>query len=216
MAVLKRIDQESRNFVEEITLNLSDYMRKIIRSSFPHAKRVIDRFHVQKPAYAAVQELRIKHRWEAIQQANDEMKKAKLNITPYRYANGDTGKELLMRSRYLLFKSSEKWAEQQRQRAAILFNIPTSKRHTECATPFVIIFAKNTMKDAVRLSMARWYNKAEEAGFQSFNVLAGTCYEHYDEILNFYNNRSSNAHDRIVQPKLRDTPFGVYHYLVTP
>ena len=41
--------------------------------------------------------------------------------------------------------------------------------------------------------MARWYNKVEEAGFHSFDVIAATFYEHYDEILNFYNNRASNA-----------------------
>ncbi len=35
--------------------------------------------------------------------------------------------------------------------------------------------------------------KVEEAGFHSFNVIATTFYEHYDDILNFYNNRSSNA-----------------------
>ena len=52
-------------------------------------------------------------------------------------------------------------------------------------------FAKNTVKDAARLSMARC--KVEEAGFHSFNVIAATFHEHYDEILNFYNNRSSNA-----------------------
>ena len=28
---------------------------------------------------------------------------------------------------------------------------------------------------------------------KQFNVIAATFYEHYDEILNFYNNRSSNA-----------------------
>ena len=40
----------------------------------------------------------------------------------------------------------------------------------------------------------RWYNKVEEARLHSsFNVIAATFYEHYDEILNFYNNRSSNA-----------------------
>ncbi|MBF1467282.1 MAG: transposase, partial [Prevotella pallens] len=31
------------------------------------------------------------------------------------------------------------------------------------------------------------------AGFDSFNVIAATFYEHYDDILNFYNNRASNA-----------------------
>ena len=42
--------------------------------------------------------------------------------------------------------------------------------------------------------MARWYNKVEEeAGMHSFNIIAATFYRHYDEILNFYNHRSSNA-----------------------
>ena len=56
-----------------------------------------------------------------------------------------------------------------------------------------MIFSKNTIKDAARLTMARWYNKVEEAGLHSFNVIATTFYEHYDEILNFYNKCSSNA-----------------------
>lgn len=41
--------------------------------------------------------------------------------------------------------------------------------------------------------MARWYNKVEEAGIHFFNVIAATFYKHYNEILNFYNNRSPNA-----------------------
>lgn len=141
VAVLKRIDQERRNCVEEVTSDLSDSIRKIVSSSFPHAKRVIDRFHVQKLACDALQELRIKHRWEAIQQANDEMEEAKLSnepYTPYRYANGDTRKELLMCSRYLLFKSSEKWTERQRQPSAILFEqyLDLQKAYG-VSTPFV-------------------------------------------------------------------------------
>ena len=41
--------------------------------------------------------------------------------------------------------------------------------------------------------MARWYNKVEEAALHSFNVIAATFHEHYDEILNFYDKRSSNT-----------------------
>ena len=88
IAVLQRIDEEKRFAVEEVTLDLSDSMRKIVRTVFPKASRVIDRFHIRKLAYDAVQELRIKHRWNAIQQANDEMEEAKLNneeYVPYRY-----------------------------------------------------------------------------------------------------------------------------------
>ena len=66
IAVLQRIGEQQRNAVEEVTLDLSDSMRKIVRTVFPRASRVIDRFHIQKLACDAVQELRIKYRWEAI------------------------------------------------------------------------------------------------------------------------------------------------------
>lgn len=194
---LRRIDEEKRLAVEEITLDLSDSMRKIVRTAFPKADRVIDRFHIQKLACDAVQELRIKHRWDAIQQANDEMEEAKLkgkNYIPFRYHNGDTRKELLIRSRYLLFKSANDWTDRQKQRAAILFEeYPDIKKAYGLCHSLRMIFSKNTIKDAARLSMAKWYNKVEEAGFHSFNVIAATFHEHYNEILNFYNNRSSNA-----------------------
>ena len=197
IAVLQRIDEEHRNAVEEVTLDLSDSMRKIVRTAFPKASRVIDRFHIQKLACDAVQELHVKHRWDAIQQANDEMEEARQKgkeYNPYRFPNGDIRKELLIRSRYLLFKSADKWTDRQRQRAAILFEeYPDIKTAYGLCHSLRMTFAKNTIKDAARLSMARWYNKVEEAGFRSFNVIAATFYEHYDEILNFYNNRSSNA-----------------------
>ena len=197
IAVLQRIDEERRKAVEEVTLDLSDSMRKIVRTAFPKASRVIDRFHIQKLACDAVQELRIKHRWDAIRQANDEMEESRQNgkeYIPYHYHNGDTRKELLIRSRYLLFKPADKWTDRQKQRATILFKeYPDIKTVYGLCHSLRMLFAKNTIKDAARLSMARWYNKVEEAGFHSFNVIADTFYEHYDAILNFYNNRASNA-----------------------
>ena len=45
----------------------------------------------------------------------------KRKYTPFTFENGDTRKELLARSRYLLFKSAEKWTESQKIRAGILF-----------------------------------------------------------------------------------------------
>lgn len=124
----------------------------------------------------------------------EEAKQAGKDYVPYRFPNGDTRKELFVRSRYLLFKSAEKWTGRQKQRAAILFEeYPDIQKAYGLCHSLRMIFSKNTVKDAARLSMARWYNKVEEAGFHSFNVIAVTFYEHYDEILNFYNNRSSNA-----------------------
>jgi hypothetical protein len=66
-----------------------------------------------------------------------------------------------------------------------------------------MIFNKRSIKDSARLNMARWYNKVEEAGFHSFNVIAATFYEHSEEILNFYINRSSNASAESFNSKIK-------------
>ena len=81
--VLERIPEEIRAQVEEVTLDLSDSMRKIVRRCFPNAIRVIDRFHVQKLAYDAIQEMRIEHRWDAINEETEAMEQAKLSDTKY-------------------------------------------------------------------------------------------------------------------------------------
>lgn len=143
---LDKIDEVEREKVEEITLDLSDSMRKIVRHCFPNAKRVIDRFHIQKLACDAVQEMRIAYRWDAIQEANDEMEDAKLTGNKYYpkvFANGETKKELLARSRYLLFKSAEKWTDSQKQRAEILFEqYPKLKTAYGLCHSLRMIFAK--------------------------------------------------------------------------
>ena len=59
--VLDKIDEKKREAVEEVTLDLSNSMRKIVRHCFPKAKRVIDRFHIQKLASDAVQPVSYTH-----------------------------------------------------------------------------------------------------------------------------------------------------------
>ena len=197
IAALEHIPESELERVREVTLDLSDSMHKIVRWCFPRAECVIDRFHIQKLACDAVQEMRIRHRWDAIQEANDEMENAKLQgikYLPLRYENGDTKKELLARSRYLLFKSSDKWTKKQSLRAKILFSLyPDLKEAYSLSHSLRMIFAKNTHKDVARTSMAKWYDKVDKAGFHAFNVIAATFYERYEDILNFYNNRASNA-----------------------
>ena len=103
---------------------MSNSIHLIARRCFPHALRTIDRFHIQQLAADAVQEMRVKHRWEAIQQDTDAREEAKYrgeNYKPMTFHNGDTLKQLLHRSRHLLFKSPEKWTPSQRVRAKILF-----------------------------------------------------------------------------------------------
>ena len=89
-------------------------MGLIVKKSFPNATLVIDRFHVQKLALDALQGIRIKHRWEAIDTENDATENARSKFLKYARVlllNGDTLKQLLARNRYLLYKSSSKWTD---------------------------------------------------------------------------------------------------------
>lgn len=194
---LERIPEELLAGVEEVTLDMAESMRKIVRRCFPNARRVIDRFHVQKLAYDALQQIRIEHRWDAINAETEQLEESKLageKYIPFVYQNGDTRKQLLARSRYLLFKSPDKWTLKQKQRAGILFEeYPDLKKAYSLTHSLRMIFSKNTVKDAARLSLARWYNQVAESEFKSFNTIAATVYEHYDEILNFFINRATNA-----------------------
>ena len=123
-AVLERIPEKQRTKVGGVTMDMAGNMSKAVRSFFPKAQTVIDRFHVQKLAYDVVQELRIKYRWEAIEAESTRMALAKMNKQAYEpqlIANGDTVKQLLVRSRFLLFKQESKWSPSQKERAQLLF-----------------------------------------------------------------------------------------------
>ena len=204
---IMRISEEKRSVVKEITMDMSNSMHLIAKRCFPKAMRTIDRFHIQKLACDALQEMRIAHRWDAIQAETDSREEAKCRgkaYSPVVLANGDTHRQLLARSRYLLFKSADKWTESQRRRAVVLFETyPDLKEAYSLTHSLRLIFSKNTVKDAARLSLARWYDKVEKAGFKSFNAISGTLYEHYDEVLNFFVNRETNAFAESFNAKIK-------------
>ena len=205
---LRQIDSRLRNKVTEITLDLADSMYRICRYAFPRAKRVIDRFHVQKLALEAVQEIRINHRWDAINadaEAREQAKLSGMKYVPKRLSNGDTLKELLARGRYALFKSPEKWTASQRERIVLMFSLyPDLNEAYWLSQHLRAIFSnKNSTADTARLNLARWYNRVADSGFKSFNTIAATFYEHSDEIINFFDNRSTNASAESINSKIK-------------
>jgi len=105
--VLECIPLRWRGKVKEVIMDMAPNMAKSIRRCFRNARRVIDRFHVQKLAYDAVQELRIKYRWEVLDEESHKIAQARKQGISYDaelLPNGDTLKQLLARSRHLLFK----------------------------------------------------------------------------------------------------------------
>ena len=207
VAILKKMPENQRSRVKEITLDMAGSMSQIVKQCFPKAIRVIDRFHVQKLAYDALQEMRIAHRWDAINEetnAIDNARWEKTEYIPLQFENGDTKKQLLARSRYLLFTSAEKWSQSQKQRATILFaQYPDIKEAFSLTHQLRLIFSKTKEKAVAYTKLARWYNQVTESGFKAFNTISATIYSHYKEILNFFDNRSTNASAESFNAKLK-------------
>ncbi|MCD6178452.1 MAG: transposase [Bacteroidales bacterium] len=205
--VIERIPEKNRKQVKEVTLDMAGSMNKIIINCFPKATKVIDRFHVQKLAYDALQEMRIAHRWDAINEETNAIENARTDGTKYipiLFSNGDSRKQLLARSRYLLFKSTEKWTEKQKQRAQILFEqYPDIKKAYNLTHRLRMIFSHTKEKGVAYTKLARWFNEITESGFKSFNTISATIYSHYPEILNFFDNRSTNASAESFNAKIK-------------
>lgn len=205
--VLHRIKERERKKVKEVTLDLAPTMARIVRRSFPKAKLVSDRFHVQQLANEGVQEMRIKHRWDAIEQENKEMdlaREAKMTWVPELLENGDTLKQLLARSRYLLFKKEVNWMPSQRHRAELLFNLyPDLHQGYKISQELSSILSHSKGRLVAFKKLALWYNKVEKLGFKSFNTIARTIQNNYQTILNYFDNKSTNASAESFNAKIK-------------
>lgn len=204
---LHKIPLKQRRKVKEVTLDMAGNMGLIVRKSFPEAILVIDRFHVQKLALDALQEIRIKHRWDAIDAENDAIENARsksLKFKPELLKNGDTLKQLLARSRYLLYKSSSKWTDNQLKRAKTLFErYPDLEKAYKLCQNLSWIFNNTKDKTSALIRLAKWDEKVRQASFKSFNTIARTMSIHYQNILNYFDNRSTNASAESFNAKIK-------------
>lgn len=207
ISVINRIPLKDRELIEEVTLDMAGSMNRIVKKCFPKASLVIDRFHVQKLAYDAIQEMRIAHRWDAINEETNAIENAKLNKEKYvapTFRNGDTRKQLLARSRYLLFKSAEKWNPKQKERAEIVFDqYPDLKKAYSLTHSLRTIYSHTKVKGVAYTKLAKWFNEVTESEFKSFNTISATIYAHYPNILNFFDRRSTNASAESFNAKIK-------------
>ena len=206
--ILDKIPLEKRNMVAEVTVDMAGSMNLIAKKCFPKTEIVTDRFHVQKLASEAVQEERIRLRWEVIELDNTAIQKAREDGKTYKAElldNGDTHKQLLARSRYILFKPKTKWTKRQIERAEILFKLyPSIEKAYNLAQALNNIFENNTNKDVARLKLAQWYHKVEKSQFKSINTISRSIQLHYIPILNHFNNRSTNASAEFFNAKIKE------------
>jgi len=204
--VLEKLELESRKKVKEVTLDMAKNMESAVRSSFPCCKLVTDRFHVVKLLIDAIQHLRIKLRWEELDLENEAIEKAKaakVKYTPQVCSNGDSPKQLLARSRHALAKKESNWLPSQKERMKLLFEIhPELKERYNHVMKFRNIY-EGINKVVAREEMENWIRESKEKGIKEFNTVAYTIEYNLDNILNFFDNRNTNANAESFNSKIK-------------
>lgn len=150
--------------------------------------------------------IRVSFRWKAIEEENTAIKQVKEKNEKYYpeiLANGDTLKELLARSKYLLYKYEDDWTANQAKRAAVLFEkYPLLKSVYRVTLSFRNIY-KNTSKTIALTQFNEWKKTVEAMKINEFNTVVNSIDYHLDNILNFFDNRSTNANAESFNSKIK-------------
>jgi len=206
-SVLEKIALEKRQQVKEVSMDMARNMGLAIKNSFPNCKMVIDRFHVVRLVMDAMQHMRVDLRWKAIAEENYAIKEAKDNNQKYTaeiLPNGDTLRELLARSRYLLYKLEDDWTLNQAKRAAVLFEkYPLLASVYRLVLYFRSIY-KNTSKIKALEQFNQWKEKVIALKLEQFNTVVYSLEHHLNNILNFFDNRSTNANAESFNSKIKN------------
>lgn len=205
--VLLKIPLESRNKVKELSLDMAPNMALASRNCFEKSSLVIDRFHVVRLVCDAMQHLRTQLRWKVIDEENEAIKKAKEQGLKYKaeiLSNGDTLRELLVRSKYLLYKYEDDWTINQKKRAELIFSkYPQLEQAYKLCISFRNIY-KCLTKQSATDKFIEWKNKVLELNIKEFNSVVNSIEHHYDNIMNFFNNRITNANAESFNSKIKN------------
>ena len=204
--VLEQIPVEKRRQVKEVSMDMARNMALAVENCFPDCKKVIDRFHVVRLVLDALQHIRVNLRWKAIAEDNAAIKLAKEKGEKYRpvlMANGDTLKELLVRSKHLLYKFEYEWTSNQAKRASILFEkYPDLKKMYQLTQQFRNIYTNTSKYNALK-QFNEWKKEVIKLKVDEFNAVVYSLEYHLDNILNFFNNRSTNAYAESFNSKIK-------------
>lgn len=203
---IERIPLEKRKQVKEVTLDMANNMNLTAKICFPNAKIVTDRFHVVKLVMEALQHVRVQHRWKAIEDENKAIATAKKEgkkHKPIVFSNGDTKKQLLARSRYIITKKPNDWTANQKQRSEILFKLyPSIEKAYKHTLEFRSIYEEEC-KTKAKQRFENWFEDTEKLEFKNFNTAVSSIRYHFETILNFFDNRSTNANAESFNSKIK-------------
>lgn len=211
--------------VRVVTKDAAESYDWLSRQAFPNAVKVLDKWHILKWAFDALQSFRneLKNKWilsnmaaqrklniqyqidlKAAKKEGTKISKRDYKMVPNIYSNGDDEKQLLTRSRYLLYKYEDQWNTNQEIRADLLF-----KKYPELMDAYVLILKFRDWYSQINIGESRgklegvlmdWIIAIRKINTNYFRALATSIKRHRGQILNYfiggYTNASAEALNR--------------------
>lgn len=113
---------------------------------------------------------------------------------PPRLSSGETKADLLTHVRYPLMKSPDSWTDFQKKEMRLLFEIePKMKAAYGLLCALRNIFSKMTDRKKARRALHKWYRNVEKTRIREIISVRDTIKAKEEYILNYFNNRSTNA-----------------------
>ena len=225
MEALNHIPAKVLFGVKTITADLAENYDWVSRSMFANARKIADKFHVIKLGLSALQDIRVRYRQKAIEEEriryekykSEEAKKRnaakqqglKCKTKPFprakTYMNGETKKQLLARSRYLLFKFKTQWTDVQRERATILFKeFPEIEIAYKRICSFRTIYnITNNCESRVPKKFYDWGNETVETNIPELINFVSTVKRHIPEIIAYFEDGHTNAFAESINAKIQ-------------
>jgi transposase len=222
--VLHKIPLELRLSVKEVSMDMAKNIESAIRAVFTQAKIVTDRFHVVQLIQRSLQDVRISLWRGELDRESKLIEQARASGVTYRaeeLENGDTPKQLLARCRFALMKyESQIIDKNQWLRLRVAFHrYPELERAFNHAQRLRSILNHKSRANAEQ-ELDDWIRQTRKYGHETFASAANSIHWHKDTILNFFDNRATNASAesfnariklfRANQKGVRDTTFFLF------
>src|SRR5690625_3330670 len=115
----------------------------------------------------------------------------------------ETPRQLLARCRYALYKSEDKWTNNQWLRLYIAFErYPKLKRAYEHAQRLTHIYQGTEKAKAIE-ALKKWICEARKLRIKEIETCANTLQEHLPNIVNYFDHRSTNASAESFNAKIK-------------
>lgn len=180
---IKRLGSEALSRIKWISMDMSPMMNKISKEVLPQAEIVIDKFHVMKHVYDAVQGIRLDIK-KGIKEGREQSGKKERGEMKY------SGIELLEKGRYLLFKKREELKEEERSLLEMLLG---RFKHLWVGYELLEQFREWYDKKHIGMSMQKikerlyaWKEGVRKSGLKQYRSILRMLDRYEEEIVRYF------------------------------